>query len=163
MSDLMIAVFSTPAAARLAAEALASVQDKARVEAEDIAVVTRGTDGAVTLDFLTRRDSGRALGGGRWAATIALLFLDGELGRPSVVVNAGLDPRFVNQLPATLANGAAAIVVRVRKLGTDRAVATLCKQRGYVQAIHTRMTAATETALRAVHDALPEQVPSQIW
>jgi len=158
MSDLMIAVFRTPAAARSAAEALAALQDTAGVESEDIAVVLRSTDGSVALDLLTRRDTGKPLGGGRWGATIALLFLDGALGQPAVVVNAGLDPRFVSQLPATLDNGAAAIVFRARKLGVDRVVATLSTRPGYLEAIHTRMTAATETALLAVHDALPQRV-----
>jgi len=158
MSDLLIVVFRTADDARLAGAALAAMQDAAEVEAEDITVITRGPEGRVVLDHSTRLATGQALGGGRWGTAIGLLFLDGELGQPAVILNAGLDPRFMSEVAAALDQGGAALGLRVRKLGIERVVAAMVRRSGYVKAIRTRMSSGTEAALAAVQEGLPAQV-----
>lgn len=158
MSELLIVVFSTADNARSAGAPLAAFQDQAEVEAEDITVFTRGPEGRVVLDHSTRAATGQALGGGRWGTAIGLLFLDGDLGQPAVILNAGLDPRFVNEVAVALDQGGAALGLRVRKLGLDQVLAAMVRRPGYVRAIHTRMSSAAEAALVAVQDGLPPQV-----
>ena len=158
MSDLLIFVFRSADDARSAGAALAALQDAAEVEAEDITVITRGSEGDVILDHSTRATTGQALGGGRWGTVIGLLFLDSALGQPAALRNAGLDPEFTRAVEAALDGGRAALGLRVRKLGVDRAVAAMVGRPGHIKTIRTRLSLEAEAALGAVKGGLPENV-----
>ncbi len=158
MSDLLILVFRTADEARSAGSALAALQDTAEVEAEDITVITRGLEGDVTLDHSTRAATGQPLGGGRWGTVIGLLFLDGEMGQPAALRNASLDPGFTRDVATALDGGQAALGLRVRKLGVERAMAAMAGRPGHIKTIRTRLSPEAEAALAAVQGGLPEHV-----
>lgn len=158
MSYLMIAVFRSAETARSAAEVFARMQDTAEVTTEDISVVTRAPEGRVTLDHMTRQATGQPLGGGRWGVTLGLLFLDGDLGQPSAVLNSGIERGFLDDAATALDGGHAAVVTRVRKLGITRSVAAMARCSGYVRVIRTRLDPQAEAALKAVQSGLPAQL-----
>ncbi|MDP3197351.1 DUF1269 domain-containing protein [Tabrizicola sp.] len=164
MSDLIIAAYPSPTAAFVAGEGLASLQQEAGVEPEDIVVVTRTAAGRVSLNQSIDLATGKPLGGGRWAALIGMLFLDDRKpsgsgrGLAEQLLAAGLDAGFLNEVSRSLTTGGAALGIHVRLLGVDRVRARLAELKGHPTVLHARLTAETEEAL---HD-LQAQIPSSV-
>ncbi|MDZ4085201.1 MAG: DUF1269 domain-containing protein [Tabrizicola sp.] len=163
MSDLIIAAYRSRNAAFVAGERLAALQQAAGTEPEDIVVVTSDATGRVSVNQSIDLASGAPLGGGRWGALIGMMFLDrrkpveGGVGLASQFLAAGLDSSFLQEVPALLETGGAAVGMRVRLLGAQRVTEALQKQAGTPRILQTRIGAEAEEALYDLQAQIPDR------
>ncbi|MFM7336594.1 MAG: DUF1269 domain-containing protein [Tabrizicola sp.] len=167
MSDLIIAIYRTQNPAFVAGEALASFQQEAGTEPEDIVAVTRDASGRVSLNQSIDLASGRPLGGGNWGVLIGTMFLDrrkpqpDEKGLAARFRAVGLDQAFLQEITASLGKGGAAIGMRVRLLGKDRVIEKLTSLPGKSKICWTRLSPDTEDALLDMQGQIPDAVVNQ--
>lgn len=167
MSDLIISVFRSEAAAFAAGEQLAALQQAAGTEPEDIVVVSRGAAGRITVNQSIDLASGAPLGGGGWGVLIGLMFLDGRPPKPesqglvAQLVAAGLDRTFLGDVVQSLQRGGAAVGMRVRLLGKERVMAKLDSLQGSPRTYWTRLDARTEEALTDMMGQIPQAALSR--
>jgi uncharacterized membrane protein len=167
VSDLIIAVYRTQAAAFAAGEALAALQKSAGTEPEDIVVVTKDTSGRVSINQSISLATGQPLGGGRWGALIGMLFLEPQKPAPKAkgigarFRAAGLDDRFLLDVGRSLTKQGAAVGLRVRLLGKDRVLDSLKEMKGNPKILWTRLGPDAEEALIDMQDQIPEPALSQ--
>jgi uncharacterized membrane protein len=168
MSDLIIAVFSTQNAAFVAGEMLASLQQEAGTEPEDIVVVTQDGTGRLSVHHSTDLATGAAHGGGRWGMLIGMMFLDarkpkpGGTGLAAQFRNAGVDPKLLEDISAALAKNCAAVGMRVRKLGADRVAARLKTLKGAPRLFTARLGPEAEENLYNMQAQIPQTALARI-
>lgn len=164
MSELIIAVYASPRDAFAAGQGLAVLQREAGTEPEDIVVVTRNTEGRVSVNQSVHKDSGRPLGGGSWGALIGMLFLDGRdpiaagTGLAAQFHAAGLDGDFLQTVYRALGPGAAAVGLRVRLLGADRVEKRIRSLPGNPKILRQRLSADAEESLYDLQEQIPESL-----
>jgi uncharacterized membrane protein len=162
VSDLILAVYRTQAAAFAAGETLAALQQSAGTEPEDIVVVTRNAAGRVSINQSIDLATGEALGDGRWGTLIGLLFLDkrkpqsGRKGLSAQFRAAGLEERFLQDVAHSLDKGGAAVGMRVRLLGKDRVLERLKSMKSKPKILWTRLSPDAEDALYEMQGQIPE-------
>lgn len=163
MSDLIIAVYRSQAAAFVAGEQLAALQRAAGTKPEDIVVVTRDDTGRVAINQSTDLATGVALGGGRWGAVIGMLFLDDRKLQPdskglaAQFRTAGLDERFLKDVVHGLDKGGGAVGMRVRLLGKDRVIDKLRSLTGNPRILSARLDFVAEAALTDLQSQIPQR------
>lgn len=168
MSDLIISVFRSQAAAFAAGEQLAALQQAAGTEPEDIVVVSRSAEGRIAINQSIDLATGAPLGGGGWGVLIGLMFLDGRKPKPesrglaAQLVAAGLDRTFLGDVVQSLKTGGAAVGMRVRLLGKERVVAKLDSLQGSPVTHWTRLDARTEEALTDLIARIPQAALGQL-
>ncbi|MFN3577588.1 MAG: DUF1269 domain-containing protein [Tabrizicola sp.] len=162
MSDLIISVFRSEAAAFAAGERLAALQQAAGTEPEDIVVVSRSAEDRIAISQSIDLAAGAPLGGGGWGALIGLMFLDARQPQPegqglaAQLAATGLDRTFLGNVAQSLNKGGAAVGMRVRLLGRERVMATLDSMQGAPRIHWTRLDARTEEALIDMMGQIPQ-------
>jgi uncharacterized membrane protein len=164
VSDLIISVYRTQAAAFAAGEHLAALQQVAGTEPEDIVVVTRSATGKVAINQSIDLATGEPLGGGGWGTLIGMMFLDplkpqaGGKGLAAQFLATGLEKGFLQEVTRSLVAGGAAVGMRVRLLGKDRVIDRLTGLKGTPSIHWTRLSADTEDALEEMQGQIPKSV-----
>lgn len=167
MSDLIISVYRSQAAAFAAGEKLAALQRTAGTEPEDIVVITRSAEGRIGVNQSIDIATGAALGGGGWGVLIGMLFLDarksqpGSRGLAAQFRAAGLDEGFLRGAVQSLDKGGAAVGMRVRLLGSERVIDALETLQGSPRIHRTRLAADTEEALIDMMGRIPQAALGQ--
>lgn len=167
MSELMIAVYSSEAAAVTARNALLALQVKAGTPPEDIVLVIRQAAGEITLEQSVWKATGKPLGDGRWGMLIGSLFLDERdprkqkgRGLAPVFRKSGLDGRFLTEVSRALVSGGAAVGMRLKALPAKSAVEALARLAEPGRLLRAELDAEIEAELEKLRDVVPEYVPA---
>lgn len=164
MSDLIIVAFPDEATAFAAGKALVGLQKRYLVEMEDVVVVTRDSDGQVTLHQSINLTTGGAIGGGVWGTLIGMLFLNpvigGVIGAGAGALagkfsDIGIDDGFLRDVGASLDKGGAAVGMLIRKITADKVYAELEPFREKGRVIHTSLSHEAEARLKAFLEKVP--------
>ncbi|MBL9047299.1 MAG: DUF1269 domain-containing protein [Tabrizicola sp.] len=167
VSELMIAVFSSEAAATEARNALVALQLKAGTPPEDIVLVIRESAGEITLAQSVWKATGKPLGDGRWGTLIGSLFLDERdprtlagQGLAGMFSRNGLDDDFIRDVSGALVRGGAAVGMRLRSLPAKAVIERLSRLAEPGRLLRAKLDAETEADLAALRDLIPEYVPA---
>lgn len=161
MSHLIIALYGSQTAAFVAGESLATLQREAGVEPEDIVVVTRDSQGRVSLNQSIDLATGAPLGGGQWGVLTGMMFLDARKptgkskGLAEQLHAAGLTADFLAEACSGLTERGAAVGLRVRMLGVDPVLDRLRGLKGDPRILLTRLAPETEEALVDLQQQIP--------
>jgi uncharacterized membrane protein len=164
MSDLIIVAFPDEATAFAAGKALVGLQKKYLIEMEDVVVVTRDSDGQVSLHQSVNLTTGGAIGGGLWGTLIGMLFLNPLVGAAvgagagalvGKFTDLGIDDGFLRDVGASLDKGGAAVGMLIRKITTDKVYAELEPFREKGRVIHTSLSHEAEARLKAFLEKVP--------
>lgn len=144
------------------------LQKQYLIEMEDVVVVTRDTNGKVTLNQSINLTTGGAIGGGLWGTLIGLLFLNPVVGAAvgagagalaGKFSDIGIDDGFLRDVGNSLDKGGAAVGMLIRKITTDKVLERLEPFREKGRVIHTSLSHEAEARLKA----FLEKVPPMQW
>jgi uncharacterized membrane protein len=156
MSNLVVIAYPDRDTAEQVRRTLFEMQKEHIIELEDVAVVTRAPDGKVKLHQSTSLAGAGAAGGALWGGLIGLLFLAPLLGAAvgaaaggaaGAMSDVGVDDNFMKQLGTHLSEGAAAVIVLVRKSTPDKVLPRIREYGGEV--LQTSLSAQAEEDLKA--------------
>lgn len=169
MSDLIVVAYRSEADATAARNALVVFQQAAGTQPEDIILVTQTKAGEITIEQSVWLATGMPLGDGRWGMLIGSLFLDdrkptkrSKKGLAALFHKAGLDAAFLQDVSQSLVSGGAAVGMRVRKLGAKAVMDQLASLPETGRVMHRALDAEVESELEALHDRIPEYVPTHL-
>jgi uncharacterized membrane protein len=163
MSNLVAIAYPDRVTAEQVRRTLLEMQKEHIIELDDMVVVTR-VDGKVKLHQATSVAAAGAAGGALWGGLIGLLFLAPLFGMAvgaaaggaaGHFTDVGVDDRFMKDLGEHLDEGAAAVIVLVRKSTPDKVLPRIKEYGGHV--LQTSLNQEGEDSLRA---ALGETVPA---
>lgn len=163
MSELMIAVYPTEAAATEARDALLALQVASRTAPEDIVMVFHRGPGEIRLRHTVWRDTGKPLGDGRWGMLIGSLFLDDRdpkkerrRGLLALFRKAGLDTDFLRDVSRSLHSGSVAVGMRLHELSPKAAVDRLARLGVQGRILRAELSAEVEADLETIRDVIPD-------
>ena len=129
MSELIVAGFEDGHSAFLARAALARLQKECAINGCDVAVVSRGEKGDVTLREAVELNGHRALHEAFWKTLVDLLFFPHRLSRDGTslarMTVIGIDERFIAETEKTVVPGSSAILILVSGTTRDRVLGVL--------------------------------------
>jgi len=155
MADLVAIEFSSEAKAEEVRQKLLDLQSEYLIELEDAVVAIKRPDRRVKLDQLFHPAAGGAAYGSLWGLIVGLIFL---MPFPGVIVGAaagaiggalsdvGINDEFMKQVAESIEGGHAALFLLIRKMTTDKVLASLKGVSGKV--LRTSFDTAKEQALR---------------
>lgn len=158
MSELIVIAADTHEAAFELRDRIAEQARDFAVETEDVVVLTRAEDGAVTRHTLTNTVAMQALGGSVWGLGLGAVFLMPLLGAAVGAVagaltgralNIGIDDGFLDEIGQELPPGGAALALLARRVDPYRLAALVRTHGGEV--LHAALS--DEAA-----DAMPPRV-----
>jgi uncharacterized membrane protein len=158
VAHLLLVSYPDVPAAHAAGAAVAALQDRAGVPAEDIVIITRQEAGRVSLDHLTRQATGEALGGGQWGALIGTLFVVDADGASRLFKRTGLKAEFLNAVAQDLDRGMAILGLRVRGLGLEQVLDYLSARPGMGRVHSAELSGKSERAMAAIAAEFPGHV-----
>lgn len=165
VSELIVIVFSSEAAATQARDALVMLQYNARTTPEDIVLITRKAAGKITLQQSIERKTGKTLGDGRWGMLIGTMFLDERdpnmkkaKGLSYLLGKTGLDASFIREVSQALVSGGAAVGMRRQELSAKVMTDTLAKLPEPGRVIRTLLSPEVEANLEAMQDQIPDSI-----
>jgi len=134
MSDLLVIAFPSEEKAEEVRKKLLDLQQEYLIELGDAVVAVKQPNGHIKLNQLFHPTAAGAAGGALWGTLIGMLFLmplagaalgagAGALG--GALTDAGINDQFMRDAAQTLQSGQAALFLLIRKLTTDKVLATL--------------------------------------
>ena len=134
MSDLLVIEFPSEEKAEGVREMLLAMQKEYLIELGDAVIAVKEASGRVKLNQLFQPVARGAVSGALWGSLIGLLFLmplagaaigaaSGALG--GKLADLGINDEFMRQAARTLQSGNAALFLLIRKMTTDKVLATL--------------------------------------
>jgi uncharacterized membrane protein len=130
LSDLLVVEFPTEAKAEGVREMLLAMQKEYLIELGDAVVALKEVNGWVKLNQLLQPVAQGAVSGMFWGSLIELLFMMPLAGAASGTLKGrladlGITDDFIKQAARTLQSGNAALFLLIRKMTTDKVLATL--------------------------------------
>jgi uncharacterized membrane protein len=156
MSNLVVIAYPDQGAADQVRRTLVEMQKEHIIELDDMVVVTHSEGGKVKLHQSTSLAGAGAAGGALWGGLIGLLFLAPLVGMAvgaaaggasGAMTDLGVDDKFMKDLGENLTEGAAALIVLVRKSTPDKVIPRISEYGGHV--IQTSLSQEAEDGLRA--------------
>ncbi|HEY4095597.1 MAG TPA: DUF1269 domain-containing protein [Baekduia sp.] len=153
MSDLVAIAYPDLATAEQVARNLGEARKAHLIEIEDAVLVEHQAGGKVKLHQPSLARTGAA-GGAIWGGLIGMLFLAPVVGAAigaaaggatGAMIDSGIDDDFMKDLGAKLLPGAAALVLLVGEMVTERLLSEI---RIPGEIVQTSLDGETETALR---------------
>ena len=134
MSDLLVIAFPSEEKADEVRKKLLDMQQEYLIELGDAVVAVKQPNGHIKLNQLFHPTAAGAAGGALWGTLIGMLFLmplagaalvagAGALG--GALTDAGINDQFMRDAAQTLQSGQAALFLLIRKMTTDKVLATL--------------------------------------
>jgi uncharacterized membrane protein len=134
LSDLLVIEFPSEEKAEGVREMLLAMQKEYLIELGDAVVAVKEENGRVKLNQLFQPVAQGAVSGALWGSLIGLLFMmplagaavgaaSGALG--GKLADLGINDTFMRQAARTLQSGNAALFLLIRKMTTDKVLATL--------------------------------------
>ena len=172
MSDLVVISFSTEAEAQNVRKKLFEMQRDYLIDIGDAVVATKDQDGKIHLDQMFSTTAAGAASGSFWGLLVGVLFMMPLVGAAvgatagaltGVMMDFGINDRFMKELSASLPAGGAALFVLVNKMTADKVLAGLQGVGGRV--MRTSLDRTKEQALRdalAAHAAATAGAPDVI-
>ena len=155
MSELIVVAYPDRHRADEVLLALRKSERAHLVDLEDAAVVSKSTDGRVSLRQTHHLSSSGAIGGGFWGLLIGALFLSPVLGAAlgaatgalaGALADVGIDDAFMRELGEQLRPDSSALFLLVLRAGPGQIVADLAPYGGTV--LRTTLAHADEQTLR---------------
>lgn len=172
MSDLVAIAFPTEAKAQEVRKKLFEMQREYLIDIGDAVVAIKEPDGKIHLDQMFSTTAAGAASGSFWGLLVGVLFLMPLVGAAvgatagaltGVMMDFGINDRFMKDLSASLPPGGAALFVLVNKMTADKVLAQLQGVGGTV--LRTSLDRSKEQALRdalAAHAAAASSVPPDV-
>src|SRR5215471_3602460 len=168
MADLVEITFPSEEKAEQVRQKLLDMQNEYLIEIADAVIAVKQPNGRVKLNQLFNPTASGAVSGTFWGALIGMIFLmpltgaaigaaSGALG--GALADVGINDRFMKDAAQSLQSGQAALFLLIRKMTTDKVLATLRGEGGTV--VRTSFDETKEGALRtALASATPAAAPS---
>jgi uncharacterized membrane protein len=134
LSDLLVIEFPTEAKAKGVRETLLAMQKEYLIELGDAVVAVKEVNGRIKLNQLFQPVAQGAASGALWGSLIGLLFMmplaGAAIGAASGALRGrltdlGINDDFMKEAARTLQSGNAALFLLIRKMTTDKVIATL--------------------------------------
>jgi len=165
MSDLVVIESPSEAKAEEVRQKLLDMQNEYLIELGDAVVAIKQANGRIKLNQLYHPALAGAAYGSLWGLLVGMIFLipvaGAALGAASgatsgALTDAGINDRFMKDVAATLESGNAALSLLIRKMTTDKVLASMKGVGGKV--LRTSFDQTRENALRdAIADASAAQ------
>jgi uncharacterized membrane protein len=133
MSHLVAIAYEDLDTAKQVVANIGRAQDAHEIELEDLVIVERRGDGKIKLHQPSLAGAGAA-GGALWGGLIGLIFLMPLFGMAigaasgaaaGALADAGVDDNFMKDLGTQLTPGSAAVIALVRRMTTDKVLASI--------------------------------------